>query len=258
MTFDSLQATALATRRLRNAIVASLLAHLLILGPASMRMLTKDTPALLQATLRTPPLPASVPAPPNSQRAMPAAPEIGDRPRFHESRNRGLTPISPRAEPQLLERPNPPSVPQTLAAPAETVAKLPLASESAPAVAGVPSAAAAVASASLVTDANASGEAVDGLRGYRLALATQARRFKRYPAQAMASGWAGTADVRVEVGSDGRPRAATLVRSSGYEVLDRAALTMIDAGALRARLPESLRGKAFAVVLPVVFNLDDE
>jgi hypothetical protein len=41
-------------------------------------------------------------------------------------------------------------------------------------------------------------------------------------------------------------------------VLDRAALTMIDAGALRARLPESLRGKAFAVVLPVVFNLDDE
>ena len=33
---------------------------------------------------------------------------------------------------------------------------------------------------------------------------------------------------------------------------------MIDAGAQRARLPESLRGKAFAVVLPVVFNLDDE
>ena len=111
---------------------------------------------------------------------------------------------------------------------------------------------------SLVTDANASGEAVDGLRGYRLAVATQARRFKRYPAQAMASGWAGSADIRVEVGSDGRPHAATLARSSGYEVLDRAALTMIDAGALRARLPESLRGKAFAVVLPVVFNLDDE
>ncbi|MBK8121890.1 MAG: hypothetical protein IPK39_24255 [Sulfuritalea sp.] len=32
MTFDSLQATTLATRRLRNAIVASLLAHLLVLG----------------------------------------------------------------------------------------------------------------------------------------------------------------------------------------------------------------------------------
>jgi hypothetical protein len=41
-------------------------------------------------------------------------------------------------------------------------------------------------------------------------------------------------------------------------VLARAALTTLDAGALRARLPDSLRGKAFAVVLPVVFNLDEE
>jgi protein TonB len=109
-----------------------------------------------------------------------------------------------------------------------------------------------------VTEANASGEAVDGLRGYRLAVATQAKRFKRYPAQAMASGWEGSAEIRVEVGSDGRPRAATVVRSSGHELLDRAALAMIDAGALRARLPESLRGKSFAVVLPVVFSLDDQ
>ena len=94
--------------------------------------------------------------------------------------------------------------------------------------------------------------------GYRLAVATQARRFKRYPSQAMASGWEGSADIRVEVGSDGRPRAVTVARSSGREMLDRAALVMIDAGALRARLPDSLRGKAFAVVLPVVFNLEAE
>jgi protein TonB len=121
----------------------------------------------------------------------------------------------------------------------------------------VPSAPAAV-SGGLLTEGGASGEAADGLRGYRLAVAVQARRFKRYPAQAMASGWAGTAEVRIEVGSDGRPRPATLVRSSGHEVLDRAALTTIDAGALRARLPDSLRGRVFAVVLPVVFNLDEE
>ncbi|MDP2821777.1 MAG: TonB family protein [Sulfuritalea sp.] len=110
----------------------------------------------------------------------------------------------------------------------------------------------------LLTEASASGEAVDGLRGYRLAVATQARRFKRYPAQAMAYGWAGSAEIRVEVGRDGQPRAATVARSSGHEPLDRTALAMIDAGALRARLPDSLRGKTFAVVLPVVFNLDDE
>ncbi len=240
MTFQSFDTRALATRRLRYAIVASLLVHLLVLWPAGVRVLTKDTPALLQATLRRPP-PAEQ-APPAPQRTVPPAPT--------------LAPPRPGPQSQVLERPDPRSVPQTLAAPAEAAPKPVSAPESAPAAAAAPTAAAA--SASLVTEATASGEAVDGLRGYRLALATQARRFKRYPAQAMASGWAGTAEIRVEVGGDGRPRAATVVRSSGHEPLDRAALTMIDAGALRARLPESLRGKAFAVVLPVVFNLDDE
>lgn len=229
----------MATRRLRHAIVASLLVHLLLLWPVGVRVLTRDTPALLQATLRRPP---AEPAP--TQLAVPPAPVFAPPP---------SRPQSP-----ALERPKPPSVPQTLAAPAETVAKPLPAPESAPAAVGAANPPAAAASPSPVTEATASGEAVDGLRGYRLALATQARRFKRYPAQAMASGWAGTAEIRVEVGSDGRPRAATVVRSSGHEPLDRAALTMIDAGALRARLPESLRGKAFAVVLPVVFNLDDE
>lgn len=116
---------------------------------------------------------------------------------------------------------------------------------------------ATAASASPLTEAGASAEVVDGLRGYRLAVATQARRYKRYPTQATASGWAGSADIRLEVGRDGRPRATTVARSSGHEVLDQAALAMIDAGALRARVPDSLRGQAFAVVLPVVFNLED-
>ncbi len=101
-----------------------------------------------------------------------------------------------------------------------------------------------------------SGEALDGLRTYRLAVASQARRFKRYPTEAKASGWIGSTEVRLEVGAEGQPRPATVVRSSGHEALDRAALAMIDAGAQRAHLPDSLRGKGFAVLLPVVFNLD--
>ena len=247
MIFHSLDMEPLATKRLRNAIVASLLAHTLILWPAGVRVLTKDTPALLQASLRTPPRPPPEQVPPAPPRARSATADMGEVPRVHDSRNRGASPGSP--------------APQLLVATPETVLKPPLPLQSArtgAAAPAVPAAAAAGAGASLTTDANAAGEAVEGLRGYRLALATQARRFKRYPAQAMASGWAGSADIRVEVGSDGRPLAATVARSSGYEVLDRAALVMIDAGALRARLPESLRGRAFAVVLPVVFNLDDE
>lgn len=106
------------------------------------------------------------------------------------------------------------------------------------------------------TSSPAEGVSADGLRRYRLSLATQARRFKRYPAQALAAGWVGTVEIFLAVDSMGRA-AATLNKSSGHEVLDRAAQAMIEAGAERAPVPDTLQGKAFSLVLPVVFNLND-
>ncbi|MCX7156539.1 MAG: TonB family protein [Rhodocyclales bacterium] len=253
MTFHSLDARELAKRRLRQAIVASLVIHVLVLfWPGPPRVLTKDTPSVLHATLRSPqptelalakpPARAVSPAPTPAPTSVPSAPKV----------------LKP--EPSTLEQARPPSVPQTPAVPAESVAKPATGPAPAPAAVATsaPAGPAGSTSGVLLTETNASGETVDSLRVYRMAVAVQARRFKRYPAQAMASGWEGSADIRLEVGSDGRPRAASVVRSSGHELLDRAALTMIDAGALRARLPDTLRGKAFAVVLPVFFNLDDE
>jgi protein TonB len=252
-----------AKRRLRYALAASLLVHLLLLSPGSLLMVTEDTPSVLQATLRKlpqplqaePPPAAQLPAPRPAPRAVPPAPT---------STQQAAKPATP-----ALDQAKPVSVPAKNVQPEEPAAKtssvpVAIAAPSAPPAASTPSAA-SIPSApsnpdagSLLTEANAVGEAIDGLRGYRLAVATQARRFKRYPAQALASGWTGTVEIRFRVGADGRPQAATVVRSSGHEALDRAALTMIDAGALRARLPESLRGKAFVVALPVVFNLEDE
>jgi len=256
MTFHSLSARELAYRRLRHAIVASLVIHVLVLfwsGPP--RVLTKDTPSVLHATLRSPQPAELVPARP--PRAVPPAPTPATTPVPVPVPS---VPKVLKSAPSTLEQARPPSVPQTPAVPAESAAKPATGPAPAPAAAttSAPAGPAGSTSGVLLTETTASGETVDSLRVYRIAVATQARRFKRYPAQAMASGWEGSADIRVEVGSDGRPRAASVVRSSGHEPLDRAALAMIDAGALRARLPESLRGKAFAVVLPVFFNLADE
>lgn len=250
MTFHSSDMRELAGRRLRYSIVASLLLHLLVLWPGVTHHLTKDASSVLHATLKPPPQPeiepaATVKPPPRAVTPAPIseAPQPKSRPNILEQAGKdSVPPVTASAVPP----PKPPPATDTTAAV--------LASPSATA----PAAPAVAASSALITETNASGEAVDGLRGYRLAVATQARRFKRYPAQAMAAGWAGTAEIRLEVGNDGRPHPATVARSSGHETLDRAALTMIDAGALRARLPEGLRGKSFAVVLPVVFNLDDE
>ncbi len=96
----------------------------------------------------------------------------------------------------------------------------------------------------------------DAVRAYRLAVATKARGFKRYPASALAAGWAGTAEVRINVSPGGKPQDVNLERSSGYDALDRAAIAMIEAGMVRATVPEPLLGRAFAVTLPVVFEPD--
>ncbi|MEW6513240.1 MAG: TonB family protein [Pseudomonadota bacterium] len=95
-----------------------------------------------------------------------------------------------------------------------------------------------------------------GLRQYRLALAGEARRYRNYPEAARREGIAGTAEVRISV-SAGIARHTELARSSGYDALDSAALEMLRAAAARTLLPESLRGQEFAVLLPVVFNVEE-
>jgi protein TonB len=59
------------------------------------------------------------------------------------------------------------------------------------------------------------------------------------------------------VSPEGKARQVLLAHSSGYEVLDREALQMMTRAAAAASLPDALRGRAFAVSLPVVFDLRD-
>lgn len=102
---------------------------------------------------------------------------------------------------------------------------------------------------------NALGLSPQGLRDYRVALAIAARRFKHYPASARASASEGTTEVAVIV-SQWRPAAeVVLVRSSGDPALDEEALSMLQQAAGTTDLPETLRGRSFRVVLPVVFSL---
>ena len=263
MIFDSFGFDGSARRRVGYALVASILVHLLIFWPAAVRVLTKDAPARLQATLRALPSLSADPAPPKpAVSRQPTPPAVPPAPTFAQPLAQTVARTvaeAPQQTNQYLEPSRSPLVPPAAAVtdgpvlnPASALGVTP------DAVAKAPVAAAGPASGGVLTESSATGELAEGLRGYRLAVATQARCFKRYPAQAEASGWVGSADIRVEVGSDGEPSPATLARSSGYQVLDRAALATINAGALRARLPDSLRGKAFAVVLLVEFSPADE
>jgi protein TonB len=104
----------------------------------------------------------------------------------------------------------------------------------------------------------AEGLDADGLRGYRVALAREARRFKRYPKQAIDAGWEGTAEIKVAVLAGGVAQDAQIARSSGHRVLDDAALEMLTNALSVTPVPPILLGRSFAVSLPVVFEVPAE
>lgn len=115
------------------------------------------------------------------------------------------------------------------------------------------------APATVASSLLADSEGVDpeGLRHYRLALAREVRRYKRYPVQAIEAGWVGTVELRVSVRSGGIAQTAELAKASGHPVLDEAALEMVRRALPATAIPPALQGQTFAIGLPVVFELPE-
>lgn len=142
----------------------------------------------------------------------------------------------------------------------EAVGPPPLQSERLPQGEASPVAAPAAAGRGEAPEASAEAALpdADGIRAYRIGLAREARANKRYPPLARERGWAGVSEVQVEVSREGLPRQTLLARSSGHELLDREALDLMARAAAATVPPESLRGRAFTVRLPVVFELEEK
>lgn len=99
------------------------------------------------------------------------------------------------------------------------------------------------------------GASGDALRQYRLALALEARRFKRYPRLARERAWEGTVEVAVRLGSG--PALASLEHSSGYGLLDDQGLEMVRQALAVTPVPEALRGREWRLVFPIQFSLEE-
>jgi protein TonB len=94
----------------------------------------------------------------------------------------------------------------------------------------------------------------EGLRGFRVELAREARRHKHYPAQAMEYGWQGTVEVEVTIRVGGVAKDARLARTSGHPLLDSAAVEMMTRALTTTTVPAVLRERDFLLTLPVVFE----
>jgi protein TonB len=223
--FQSLVRKAGGGSSLLPALMISLALHFLLLWPAALPRTGMETgQAPLLATLRAEVVPE--PSPPPAQRG---------------------TPVSGKASHARSAAAEQPVAAAALARPAPAV----LAEQAA----ASPGAAAADAARGMAPAAAGEGPDAEGLRAYRIGLAREARAHRRYPPLARERGWTGTAEVRVDVSPGGQPWQVLLARSSGHEILDREAVLLMRNAAATTVLPDSLRGREFAVRMPVTFDI---
>ena len=93
---------------------------------------------------------------------------------------------------------------------------------------------------------------MDALRGYRIALAGGAKKNRLYPRWAEEQGIGGRVDVEVSLYPMSAP-ALSLKKTSGYEVLDHAALEMLRRAVGSVPLPATLSKVQHSFSLPVEF-----
>jgi len=93
------------------------------------------------------------------------------------------------------------------------------------------------------------------LERYRLALIDAAKRYRRYPVQAMERGWQGRVQIRMVIGTNGTLKNALIKTSSSYQILDDQALDMVKRGKPLTPIPAALHGREFTVDVPVIFEL---
>ncbi|OGA01222.1 MAG: hypothetical protein A3I00_09895 [Betaproteobacteria bacterium RIFCSPLOWO2_02_FULL_64_12] len=247
-------------RALANCLVVSMALHALVLllfpgfrassAPAdnSIKILVARIAPRVALPEPAPPREAEAVRPPPQPEPPRQQPQPRPEPRPALTRP---TPETPRAAP-------PPAAPApTPSAPGETASApspVPQAPSSAPR-SPEPQAPATKGEAAGRAATSPSAEETGSMEQYRLALIGAAKKYKRYPAQAMEKGWQGRVEIRLVIGSNGMTQSVVVKTSSGFQVLDSQALDMVKKAKPLAPIPASLRGREFTVDIPVIFDL---
>ncbi|MFL6621700.1 MAG: TonB family protein [Sulfurifustis sp.] len=96
----------------------------------------------------------------------------------------------------------------------------------------------------------------DAIRGeVQALLLADLRRYFEYPLIARRRGWEGIVRLSVTVQPDGGLAAIRIVRSSGYDVLDRSAVAALQRVGQFAQAGERLHGRPLELPLSVVYRL---
>ena len=243
-------------RALWICVVASMLLHIAVLAgfpglregkpaQAPAKELTAKLAPASVAKIAEPARPPEAPAPPPAQaKPQPVTPVPVQSKASPVATKAEAAPLAP-STPAAVSAPSVPSAPTPPSAVAAAAPAAPAPAQQASAAPGAPLA------AERASDADEAGSRDQ----YRLALIGAAKRYKRYPAQAMQNGWTGRVEIRLVIGANGMIQSAAIKTSAGFSLLDDTALDMIKKAKPLTQIPPALRGKEFFVDVPVIFDL---
>lgn len=229
-----------ATRPPRLALIFSLILHLGVLAvlPNPAREDHSPDPGPVQATLRLAPPHA---LPPN---------RLATPPRVPEARRLPHRPVALTAKAETGA-----AVPLPSPSPANT-ALPPEAGPEFPSAARREEAATAPASQSASMTAQAVYPIDDrkALDDYGRSLLEMLAHRQQYPRLAALRGWEGEVRLSIKVAGNGGLLTVQVVRSSGYELLDRHALELVQGATLPA-LPGNFGNREIQVIIPIHYKL---
>lgn len=228
-------------RRFAAILLLSLTLHLVVaLSMLLNRQPAPPPPPILQASIRLlAPTALEQPVAPASQPTvsrMPVSPASAQKARQLSSRTEH------RSVPSVLPTAGPANAP--VAEPAQQVQQ-----------ATVPPAAPAAPVAAAARAEVAEQLAAAALADYRRQLVELFARPRAYPRIAALRGWEGEVRLRLKVARRGNLLGIQVDRSSGFEVLDRDALAMLEAQPDLPPLPEALAANEISIVVPINYKL---
>jgi periplasmic protein TonB len=243
------------SRVIHYAMLASIVLHAALLSfsakEASRRAAAAPSAPIVARLVEQQPVVPAQPdpiSPPSPRLEQPKPPALKPR---APPKPRPAAKAAPKAPPAQPAPPAPPTPP--VAATPSTPAVEPQASAPAPSAAPAPAPVVPVAP----SPAPSAGDLDAGaLVRYRIVVAGEAGKLKRYPRAAIDNNWAGRVVVAVTVRANGVPSYSVRI-SSGHTVLDQQALEMISKAQARTEVPAALRGREFRFEIPVDFDLKD-
>ncbi|OAM52290.1 hypothetical protein A7981_02030 [Methylovorus sp. MM2] len=82
-------------------------------------------------------------------------------------------------------------------------------------------------------------------------------KYKQYPRMAQMRGWEGEVTIEIQINGNGDIISTKVIHSSNYAVLDQQALEMVKKSLPLPPPPDTLRGRAFTIIVPIPFKLEE-